>query len=96
MSDGFPYSVGGPACGDDALPLIVEPQQEGGYSVTSPALPELLTEGETVHEALANGRDALDAVIELYQDGGRPLPTEIRFADPAVGATLQSDVTEVA
>jgi antitoxin HicB len=33
-------------------------QPEGGYTVTSPALPELLTEGDTVHEALANVKDA--------------------------------------
>jgi len=31
----------------DRLPLVFEPQPEGGYSVTSPALPELLSEGDS-------------------------------------------------
>lgn len=54
------------------IPLVFAPQVEGGYTVTSPLLPELVTEGETVDEALANVRDALAAVIEIYEDLGRP------------------------
>ncbi|MGZ3390447.1 MAG: type II toxin-antitoxin system HicB family antitoxin, partial [Isosphaeraceae bacterium] len=30
------------------LPLVFEPQPEGGFTVTSPLLPELVTEGETI------------------------------------------------
>ena len=56
------------------LPLILEPQPEGGFTVTSPLLPELLTEGDTVAEALENVKDALAAVIEMYEDEGQPLP----------------------
>jgi antitoxin HicB len=29
------------------VPLVLEPQPEGGYTVASPLLPELLTEGDT-------------------------------------------------
>ena len=56
------------------LPLILEPQPEGGFTVTSPLLPELVTEGDTVEDALENVRDALAAVIEAYQETGRSLP----------------------
>lgn len=55
------------------VPLVLTPQPEGGYTVTSPLLPELITEGDTVEEALANVRDALTAVIEAYRDLGRSL-----------------------
>ena len=65
------------------LPLVFEPQPEGGYTVTSPLLPELLTEGDTVADALDNVRDALAAVIEIYQDQGRSLPANLSHADPA-------------
>jgi len=41
-----------------------DPQPEGGYTVTSPVLPELVTEGDTVEEALENVRDTLAAVID--------------------------------
>ena len=59
------------------LPLVFTPQPEGGYTVTSPALPELITEGETLEEAHANVRDAFEAVAELYAEQGRPLPAAI-------------------
>ena len=48
------------------LPLIFEPQPEGGYTVISPLLPDLLTEGDSVADALENVRDALAAVLEIY------------------------------
>lgn len=56
------------------IPLVLAPQPEGGYSVTSPVLPELHTEGDTADEAVSHVQDALAAVIELYEDLGRPLP----------------------
>jgi antitoxin HicB len=60
------------------LPLIFEPQSEGGYTVTCPILPELITEGETVAGALVNVQDALAAIIEAYEDLGRPLPPVLK------------------
>lgn len=63
------------------LPLVLEPQPEGGYTVTSPLLPELVTEGDTLEEALANVKDALAAVIEIYQDLNRPLPPNAQVPD---------------
>lgn len=60
------------------LPLVFDPQPEGGYTVTCPILPELITEGDTVNEAMANASDALTAIIETYEDLGRPLPTALK------------------
>jgi antitoxin HicB len=60
------------------VPLVLSPQPEGGFTVTSPLLPELITEGDTADEALANARDALAAVIEIYEDTGRQLPASIQ------------------
>jgi predicted RNase H-like HicB family nuclease len=48
---------------------------------SSPALPELITEGDTVEDALAHVQDALAAVVELYEDLGKPLPNTI-LGDP--------------
>jgi antitoxin HicB len=59
------------------VPLLFSPQPEGGFTVTSPVLPELVTEGDTLEEAFANARDALAAVIELYADEGRQLPAGV-------------------
>ena len=52
------------------LPLVFSPQPEGGYTVTSPVLPGLVTEGDTVEEGLANARDALAALVEAYAPSG--------------------------
>ena len=56
------------------LPLVLEPQPEGGYTITCPLLPELITEADTLDEVGPNVADALAAVIEIYEDDGRPLP----------------------
>ena len=59
------------------LPLTLDPQPEGGYVVTSPVLPELITEGDTVAECLANAADAFATVVEIYEDRNCPLPLSI-------------------
>jgi len=56
------------------VPLVFTPQPEGGFTVTSPVLPELITEGDTLKEAYAHAKDALAAVLELYSEQNRPLP----------------------
>jgi antitoxin HicB len=63
------------------IPVVLTPQPEGGYTVTSPLLPELVTEGDTVEEAMANVQDALAAAIETYQDLGRPFPPNTLVPD---------------
>lgn len=63
------------------LPLVFEPQPEGGYTVTSPLLPELITEGDSVDNALENVRDALAAVIEIYRERGKELPSSVVISD---------------
>jgi antitoxin HicB len=50
-------------------------QPEGGFTVTSPVLPEFVTEGDTIGEAFASVSDALAAAVELYAEEGRALPT---------------------
>lgn len=71
------------------LPLVFTPQPEGGYTVTSPVLPELLTEGDTLEEAHSNVHDAFEAVAELYAEAGRPLPASISL--PALAEVVWSE-----
>ena len=66
------------------IPLVFTPQPEGGFTVTSPVLPELITEGDTLEDAYANVRDALAAVMELYADRGRTLPQTTALPDDQV------------
>ena len=63
------------------IPLVLTPQPEGGYTVTSPLLPELITEGDSLDESLENVKDAFKAVMELYRELGRSLPENIQISD---------------
>lgn len=71
------------------IPLVFDPQPEGGFTVTSPVLPELVTEGDTLAEAFANAQDALATVVELYADEGRQLPPTLSL--PSSGSVVCAD-----
>jgi antitoxin HicB len=69
---------------------VFTPQPEGGCTVTSPVLPELLTEGDSLDEAHLNVRHAFQAVVELYAEQGRALPASISL--PAAGEVVWSEI----
>jgi len=56
--------------------VIFEPQEEGGFTVTVPALPGCISEGDTYDEALANIKEAIALYIESLQADGIPVPEE--------------------
>jgi antitoxin HicB len=47
---------------DGKLVLSLETAEEGGYVVTSPLDPELITQAETIEDAFANARDAAQSL----------------------------------
>ena len=55
-------------------PLVLEPQKEGGWTVTSPVLPELVTEVDDLADLQHVVSDAIHAVMELYKDMGKQIP----------------------
>ena len=64
------------------LPLLLEPQAEGGYTITCPLLPNLITEADTLDEVIPNVADALAALIEAYEDLNQPLPAVLQPLKP--------------
>ena len=54
----------------------LEPAEEGGYTVTVPALPPVVTEGDTYDEALAMAEEAILLYIEHLVAEGREVPVE--------------------
>lgn len=78
---------------DYKVPLVLTPQPEGGYTVTSPLLPELITEGDSIDEALENVADAFAAVVELYDDLGRSLPQNAQILDSNSPVWLETVVS---
>lgn len=58
--------------------LYLEPNPGGVYTVTSPDVPGLVTEGGTPAEILNNVQEALDALVEAWHDLGKGLPPSLR------------------
>jgi antitoxin HicB len=56
--------------------VILEPQQDGGFTVLVPALPEVVTEGDTKEEALANAEEAIRAIVAYRRDNGIAIPAD--------------------
>lgn len=56
--------------------ILLRAEPEGGYTVTVPALPGCVTFGETVDEAIAMAREAVEVYIESLQETGEEIPIE--------------------
>ncbi len=62
--------------------LIADPDV-GGYTVIVPALPECVTEGDTVEEAMCRARELIRGYLDSRAASGEPIPEEpvaIQFA----------------
>ncbi|HUF09027.1 MAG TPA: type II toxin-antitoxin system HicB family antitoxin [Rhodothermales bacterium] len=51
------------------LKVVLEPSEEGGYTVYVPALPGCISEGDSRDDALANIREAIELYLEVDGDG---------------------------
>ena len=58
------------ANGTYTFTMLFEPAEEGGYVVTCPALPGLVTEGNTLEEARQMAEDALRGYLESLRSAG--------------------------
>ena len=54
--------------------FVFSPEPEGGYAVTCPALPGLVTHGQTLPEARDMARDAMEGLIEVMLEKGEAVP----------------------
>ena len=64
MAENFSFSV------------VLEPQPDGGFTVLVPALPEVISEGDTEFEALANAEEAIRAILAYRRDQGMTIPAD--------------------
>ena len=56
--------------------IRLEKEEEGGYTVIVPALTGCVTFGETVEEAIAAAKEAIEGYIETLIDLGKEIPTD--------------------
>ena len=64
------------ANGTYTFTMLFEPAEEGGYVVTCPALPGLVTEGDTMEDAREMAEDALRLYLETLIEDGLPIPSD--------------------
>ncbi|MCK4765982.1 MAG: type II toxin-antitoxin system HicB family antitoxin [Candidatus Aminicenantes bacterium] len=48
--------------------VVLEPSEDGGYTVIVPSLPGCISEGDTREEALNNIREAIELYLEPVED----------------------------
>ena len=71
---------------------VFEPAEEGGSIVTFPALPSVVTEGDTLEQARTMAADAVRGYLESLAKDGLPAPAE----DPQPSTTLIRETVAVA
>jgi antitoxin HicB len=67
---------------DYSYTAIFEPALEGGYTVTCPALPGLVTEGDTLEQARTMAADAIRCYLESLEIDGLHAPVEEDEMEP--------------
>jgi antitoxin HicB len=57
--------------------VLLEPNEHGGYTVIVPAMPSVVTEGDTRSDALANAREAIEVTVIDLIERGEPIPADL-------------------
>jgi antitoxin HicB len=72
--------------------VALKPAEEGGYVVSCRDLPQLVTQGEDLENALTEAADAMDEVFAAYMQGGLalPAPTKARRGEHVVSPPAET------
>jgi len=69
--------------------IVLEPAEEGGYTVTVPSLPAVVTEGDTYDEAVDMAIEAIGLYLSALAEEGRDIPVE---SSPAKSVAVKVEV----
>jgi antitoxin HicB len=61
---------------DYSYTVLFEPAEEGGYVAFCPALPGLVTEGDSFAETRERVTEAIEAYLESLRKDGLPIPPD--------------------
>ncbi len=56
--------------------IVITPDEDGGYVVECPSLPGCYSQGDTIDEAIANIKEAIELYIEVLQEEKLPIPED--------------------
>lgn len=68
--------------------IVVADQEDGGYVAECPAIPGCVSDGDTIEEAMANIRDAIQGCLAVLHGKGEaiPAPSDALLASVDVAA----------
>jgi predicted RNase H-like HicB family nuclease len=66
------------------LPVVLIPDETGGYVVECPVIPGCISQGDTREEALANMREAIELCLESQEAEGWELPATVEVTKVAI------------
>ena len=66
------------------LPVVLIPDEDGGFFVDCPVIPGCISQGDTREEALANIKDAIELCLENQEADGWQLPERVEITKVAV------------
>ena len=67
--------------------IHLRPEPEGVFTVLVPAIPEVVTYGETYAEAMAMAREAIEVALEVYREDGMEIPPDVETLIDTVTVT---------
>lgn len=73
-------------------PVKLEPAPEGGFVASFRDIPEALTQGESIEDALAMAEDALVTAMEFYFEDKRPVPAASKLQKGEYAVDLPASV----
>jgi predicted RNase H-like HicB family nuclease len=73
--------------------ILIERNDEGGYTVTVSSLPGCITQGDTWEEVVANAREAIAGYIEALRALGKPIPLEVPVEIAAESILKQAEMS---
>jgi predicted RNase H-like HicB family nuclease len=74
------------------LVILTPDTEDGGYTAECPVIPGCISEGETVEQALANIKEAIEGCLESLAARNEPLPGD----NSVIVATVEADTPQPA
>ena len=78
-----------------ACRALVIPEPSGGYSVHALRLPGVVSQGETIEEALDNISEAFRGAIQVYRESGENIPWQDIDIDRPKGSVERWNLVDV-
>ena len=72
--------------------VIDRTEEDDGYIANIPSLNSCFAFGDTIEEAMTNLQEALQAVLEVMQEYGEPIPDDRHLAETVIQIPLNTNL----